>query len=581
MGVEIAAVALDGKRNSLHGTIQQDETELQVEDWSTVPEAWLTVAMARMTERECSLMLRHKIIPYCWLPHCTVYGIVDEGSLREGRRLGLTLVGRVPPELYRKLVRRFLSKRLERAAVHRLEQSKPWASAHKRLNMPQILAIGTILLISVAVAILYSPAIVMTGVQILAGLFFLMVVCLRCLCLMPLPKGQGVVAPLLRDADLPVYTVLVPLFREVSVFRQIVAALSLLDYPQDKLDIKIILEEADRPMHLAVAALNLPWYFDIIIVPTGKPQTKPRALNYAMQFSRGALVTIYDGEDIPQPNQLKLAAAQFNQAEDNMACFQAALDFFNPSENWLTRHFTTEYAALFRVILPTLAAYGLPLPLGGTSNHFRASALEAVGFWDAFNVTEDADLGIRLARHGFKAGILHSTTYEEANTQLGNWMKQRRRWLKGFLQTWLVHNRNPWLLARETGTSGFLAVQAMTLGVFLSALLHPILLLTALWNFLPGPISEITSTYFGSAASGLSLVILVAGYVSAILASKNGLQKIGALGWTSVLASIPVYWVLISVAAWMALWDFIVAPFHWHKTKHGLSHMELEPGRAK
>jgi glycosyltransferase XagB len=365
--------------------------------------------------------------------------------------------------------------------------------------------------------------------------------------------------------------VLVPLFGETKVLGKLVRALSALSYPRSKLDIKIILEEGDHAMHVAIGALQLPEHFDVIIVPAGKPQTKPRALNYAVQFARGTLVTIYDGEDIPEPSQLKLAAAQFARADDDVACLQAALDFFNPSENWLTRHFTTEYAALFRVILPALAAYGLPLPLGGTSNHFRLSALEAAGYWDAFNVTEDADLGIRLARMGYKTGILHSTTLEEANTELGNWVKQRRRWLKGFLQTWLVHNRDPILLARETGLYGFLAIQTMTLGVFASALLHPLLLAVALWNFLPDNVAEMTSTLTGSAISGLSLAVLLAGYASAITTSGKGLKRIGTVGWSSILVTIPLYWMLGSVAAWMALWDFIVAPSHWHKTQHGLT----------
>jgi glycosyltransferase XagB len=411
-----------------------------------------------------------------------------------------------------------------------------------------------------------------TGIlQLVAGLFFLMVVALRGLCMMPLPTGPGVVAPLLADDDLPVYTVLVPLFRETSVVAKLMAALSQLSYPRDKLDIKIILEEQDRLMHVAIKALDLPSYFDIIIVPTGKPQTKPRALNYAVQFARGSLITIYDGEDVPDPNQLRLAAAQFAVADEDLACLQAALNFFNPTENWMTRHFTAEYAALFRVVLPTLAAYGLPLPLGGTSNHFRRSALGAVGYWDAFNVTEDADLGIRLARHGYKTGILHSTTLEEANTELGNWMKQRRRWLKGFLQTWLVHNRNPLLLARETGFAGFMAIQAMTLGVFASALLHPLLLAVALWNFLPENVARLGESFTGSLVSGFSLALLLAGYIAAIASSSKGLARIGAFGWTSILATIPIYWMLSSVAAWLALWDFVVAPHHWHKTRHGLT----------
>ena len=574
MGVEFAAVALDWRHEVVPEPIQQDETDLQIEDWSTIPEAWLAVAVTRMTAAERELMLRHKIIPYCWLPHCTVYGIVDAGALQHGRELGLRMVGRVTPEIYRRLVRRYLAKKLEHKAVHGLARSKPWASAHRRLSVGQVTCSVVVLMASVLVTSLYSVTLVLTVLQVLACLLFMLVVFLRCMCLMPLPRGHGFVAPLLRDADLPVYTVLVPLFREISVLHKIISALSTLNYPTDKLDIKIILEENDRPMHLAVQSMELPWYFDIIIVPAGKPQTKPRALNYAMQFSRGSLATIYDGEDIPQPRQLRLAAAQFAESADDMACFQAALDFFNPAENWLTRQFTAEYAALFQVILPSLAAYGLPMPLGGTSNHFRVSALSAVGYWDAFNVTEDADLGIRLARHGYKTGMLHSTTFEEANTELGNWMKQRRRWLKGFLQTWLVHNRNPWQLLRDTGVGGFCAVQAMTLGVFLSALLHPLLLVVALVNFLPQNLKEMTSTYSGALMSGLSLVVLLGGYVSAIATSNRGLHRIGALGWTNVLLTIPLYWLLSCAAAWMALWDFAFAPFHWHKTNHGLSRID-------
>jgi glycosyltransferase XagB len=581
MGVEFVAVTDGLHRAVTIDRLQRPASEIQIQDWPDIQESWLVQAMGRMTEYEHDLMLRHKIMAYSWQPFHVVHCVVDEEAFREGQRRGLNMMGRVSPELYRKLVQRHLAKRLERKAVHELKLTKPWASAQRRLNRPQVVVALMIFLIATEIAVLHSSAVLLAIVQILACLFFLMVVCLRCLCLLPLPRGKGrAVQPLLDDA-LPVYTVLVPLFREISVLQRLVQSLTSLDYPRGKLDIKIILEEADRPMQMAVRALDLPSYFDIVIVPRGKPQTKPRALNYAMQFSRGTLATIYDGEDIPQSNQLRLAAARFAHADDDMACLQASLDFFNPSENFLSQHFTAEYAALFRVVLPTLAAYGLPLPLGGTSNHFRVSALQAVGFWDAFNVAEDADLGIRLARHGYKTGILESTTFEEANTQLGNWMKQRRRWLKGYLQTWLVHNRNPLLVMRELGMTGYAALQVITLGIFASALLHPVLLVSALWNFLPHRLAEMTSSFAGSMMSGASLVILVAGYASAMAASKAGLAKVGVLGWSRVLATIPFYWLLVSAAAWMALWDFIVAPFHWHKTRHGLSREHRKTGHIQ
>jgi glycosyltransferase XagB len=573
MGVEFAAFAPAHKDQ--HGKTQHAEPqpELYLEDWPDIPEPWLIDAARRLSAAERDLLLRHKIMAYCWLPDRVVHGLVDEGALLESRRRQLRTAGRFSVETYRRVVRRIFSAKLLRDATFGLSKAKPWASARQRLSFGQTLFFSLLLGVFAGSAVLGSASTLTSTIQIVAGLFFLMVVALRCLCLLSLPKGVGIVAPIPSDEALPIYTVLVPMFRETEVLRQLIHSLCLLDYPADKLDIKIILEESDRAMHKAVHDLKLPLSFDIIVVPTGKPQTKPRALNYAMHFARGSLVTIYDSEDVPQPNQLKLAAARFAAAGDELGCLQASLAFYNPGENWLTRQFAAEYAALFHVVLPTLGAYRLPLPLGGTSNHFRVAALTAVGGWDAFNVTEDADLGFRLARHGFETGTLDSTTYEEANTQLGNWMKQRRRWLKGFLQTWLVHNRNPLLLLRETGLAGFCVIQAMTLGIFASALLHPVLLLITLWHFMPAQMLNYPHSFFSHVISGFSLTMLLAGYVAAIWASQKGLRRIGATHWTKVLLTIPLYWLLISAAAWLALWDFIVAPFHWHKTRHGLSRM--------
>lgn len=247
------------------------------------------------------------------------------------------------------------------------------------------------------------------------------------------------------------------------MLRQLLRALVCLDYPAEKLDIKLILEETDILMQRAVAGLTLPPHFDVIVVPAGTPTTKPRALNYALQFAHGTLLTIFDAEDVPEPRQLRLAADAFAVQAPDVACLQARLAFYNPNENWLTRQFTIEYAILFDLILPALAARRLPLPLGGTSNHFRTGALRQAGAWDAYNVTEDADLGIRLARLGCDRD--HRVAHlEEANTRLPNWMRQRARSMKGFLITWLVHMREPLRLLQEVGPAAFCAIQAVTLG---------------------------------------------------------------------------------------------------------------------
>lgn len=549
-----------------------------VADFIVIPQEWLEGAVPRLSVDEQDIMLRHKVIAYVWLPEVVVYGVVNDEALQWARGQGLSVVGRVALKDYRSLVLRKLGRRVLAKAVHHLSYRSPWASAKWRMTWPQVfVSIWSVLFLALSFLMLGFKA-VWFGTSLVATVFFTVVVGLRCLCLMRLPRAVGVIAPLLKTKDLPVYTVLVPLFRETAVLPQLLHALSCLDYPEDKLDIKIILENSDKAMHRAVDDYNLPDHFDVVIVPSGKPQTKPRALNYAMQFARGELLAIYDSEDIPQPNQLRLAAAQLAASPENVACLQAALEFYNPNENWLTRHFTAEYAALFHAILPTLAAYKVPLLLGGTSNHFRVPALIAVGGWDPYNVTEDADLGIRLARFGYQTAVVHSSTYEEANPEIWNWLKQRRRWLKGFLQTWLVHNRNPLQLLQELKPAGFCVVQCMTLGIFLSSLLHPIFLLITAWNILLQQLHSTLQTPFETFMMGYSVFILITGYVSGILLSAKGLRCLRIRRWGHVLIGIPIYWLLMSVAAWMALWDFCVAPHHWHKTKHGLSRL---PGKAR
>jgi glycosyltransferase XagB len=568
MGLEYRAAAYAQSLRDTTPFLWHGLDTAPIATWDIVPLQSLELAMRRVTAEERSLILQHKLVPYAWQPDETVYAVVDESGYQHGRALGLTMAGRVLPEDYRRLLRRCFGPGLLAQTTQGLSRHMPWASSHRRLSQAQAVGLMSLAAVVSLLVVAGHGATVLVFAQAIVSLLFIAVVMLRGLLVLPPPGKPQQKALHLEDAELPVYTVLVPLFRETSVLRQLLGALGKLSYPADKLDIKIIVEEHDLAMHIALKQLELPPQYDVIIVPAGKPQTKPRALSYAMHFARGSLVTIYDGEDIPQPSQLRLAAAEFAAAPDNLACLQAALDLYNPAENWLTRQFAAEYAALFHVILPGLAAYRLPLLLGGTSNHFRVAALKAVGGWDPFNVTEDADLGVRLFRFGYVSGVLRSSTFEEAPTQLKVWVKQRRRWLKGFLQTWLVHNRHPIKLLRETGLQGFLTIQVMTIGIFASALLHPHLLLLALWHFLPG---QLPNEMPGLIFAGVGLAILLMGYASAILTSRQGLKRVGVRGWTAVLLTIPIYWLLVSYAAWMALWDFVVAPFHWHKTMHGHS----------
>ena len=248
------------------------------------------------------------------------------------------------------------------------------------------------------------------------------------------PRSQANDPPL-ADAALPRYSVLVPVFDEAEILPSLIDGLARLDYPPAKLDIVLVLEEADLATKAAMIALRLPANMRLVVVPDGMPRTKPKALNYAMQFTNGEYIVVFDAEDRPEPDQLRRAAAVFASSPAGLACLQARLNIYNVGDSWFTRQFTVEYSALFDAILPALDRLGLPVPLGGTSNHFPRAVLEEIGGWDPFNVTEDADLGIRLARLGWHTAILDSTTWEEAPQCAGQWLRQRTRWLKGWLQT--------------------------------------------------------------------------------------------------------------------------------------------------
>jgi glycosyltransferase XagB len=536
-----------------------------------VPRSWLHDAFARHAPEDDEMVLRHKIVPISWIPTMVLYGVANATALEEAWRRKLKVVGKIAPGDYRAAVRRYRGRTLIRHAVQHLWLKEPRMSARHRLTVGQAISLLGLAALVLATLVAEGPGLLLQCASLAGTLFFTLVVGLRLFCLLPSAQPPAATPARLSDSILPIYSVLVPVFRETAVLAQLVEALLAIDYPQDRLDIKLILEEDDALMHRAVAASGLPGHFEVIVVPAGKPQTKPRALNYGLQLARGSLVTIYDAEDIPDPQQLRLAAAAFHAVPNDLACLQAGLTFYNPNQNWLTRQFAAEYAALFKIMLPALAERGLPLLLGGTSNHFRRQALEAVGAWDPFNVTEDADLGLRLSRMGYRCGVLASDTLEEANMDLGNWLKQRRRWLKGFLQTWLVHMRAPGQLARNIGIDGFWTAQCMTLGVVGSALFHPFLLAFSLWSLLPANMSRLPQTASTHLLTGLGLAILIGGYIVSMAIAAKGLRAIGFSRRWPVIATLPCYWLLMSVAAWQALWDFFVRPFHWHKTRHGLT----------
>ncbi len=376
----------------------------------------------------------------------------------------------------------------------------------------------------------------------------------------PLPAKPAVLA------RLPVVSVIVALYREADIAPRLVRRLGRIDYPREHLDLILAVEEDDIQTRAALARSGLPAWMRIIVVPHGTLKTKPRALNYALDFCRGSLVGIYDAEDAPEPGQIHAIVDRFHQRGPQVACLQGILDFYNPRSNWMARCFTMEYAAWFRVILPGLDRLGLPIPLGGTTLFFRRAALEELGGWDAHNVTEDADLGMRLYRHGYRTELIDTVTEEEANCRALPWVKQRSRWIKGYMMTWRVHMRDPVRLWRDLGPKGFAGFQILFLGSLTHALLGPLLL--SFWIVslgLPHPVADALPAAAFLALIGVFLLSealnLTLGFV-ALRRTRHGFHP----AW---LLTLNAYHPLATLAAYKALWEMVWRPFYWDKTRHG------------
>lgn len=368
--------------------------------------------------------------------------------------------------------------------------------------------------------------------------------------------------------DLPIYTVLVPAFHEAEVIHRTIAALEQLDYPADRLDVKLLLEADDTETIAAARRVRSRLAADIVLVPPSLPRTKPKACNYGLTLARGELVTIYDAEDRAEPLQLRRVVAAFRQLPASVACLQAKLSYHNVGQNIITRWFTIEYTTWFSMLLPALAARGGPVPLGGTSMHVSRQVLEQVGGWDAHNVTEDADLGVRLQRMGYRAAVIDSTTLEEANSDFVNWVKQRSRWYKGYLQTWLVHMRQPRRAYRELGSSAFLGLNLVLGAIPLVAFINPVFwFLTGLW-FLLRP--DLVELLLPGPLYGAALVSMIVGNALALGINLVALRATGHRGLLRAALLSPLYWVMMSIAAIRAFLQLMVAPSFWEKSAHGL-----------
>ena len=363
----------------------------------------------------------------------------------------------------------------------------------------------------------------------------------------------------------PVVSILVPLHNEPLVVPRLINRLSRLTWPRELLDILLVVEEHDHPTRHALAACDLPRWMRVIPVPDAPLKTKPRALNFAMLFARGSIIGVYDAEDAPEPRQIHQVIQCFQNGPPTLACVQGVLDFYNARRNWLSRCFTIEYASWFRVILPGMQRLGLAVPLGGTTLFFRRDILEGLGGWDAHNVTEDADLGIRLARHGYYTQLLDTVTLEEANCRPIPWIKQRSRWLKGYAVTWLVHMRAPRQLWDQLGAWRFFGVQVLFLGTLVQFMLAP--LLWSFWLMMLG-LGHPLQSHFGA---GVMVAFVTVFLLSEAVTISVGLMALRSRAHRHLRLWLPTlhgYFPLAVLAVYKALYELIVAPFYWDKTAH-------------
>lgn len=456
--------------------------------------------------------------------------------------------------------------RLAHAAETRVAASESCRAYHSTTLQRPAAVLG----LGLGIFLLFQPAAAMVAIYSLAltAMFSANIMKFVALILMqrrtPKPRNPAIIA------HLPVVSVMVALYRESNIAAKLAARLDRLDYPRALLDILLVVEQDDQMTRNTLNTSDLPGWMRVIVVPDGTVKTKPRALNYALDHCRGSIVGIYDAEDAPEPDQIRKIVDRFHQRGPEVVCLQGQLDYYNPRSNWLSRCFTIEYASWFRMFLPGIERMGMAIPLGGTTLFFRRKALEELGGWDAQNVTEDADLGLRLFRHGYRTELIDTTTFEEANCRSFPWVKQRSRWIKGYMMTWITHMRDPHLLWQQLGPRCFIGFQVQFLGSILQSLLAP--LLWSLWLIPfgfqhPLPMAIGAGSFHLIYLAMMAAAALTIGFdIAGMRRTKHRLNPLWAL-------TLTLYHPLATLAAYKALWELMTKPFYWDKTSHG--HFDL------
>lgn len=459
-------------------------------------------------------------------------------------------------------------------AVFHLYENDPNSCAIETFTKKQVIAIGILLFIFL-VFLYFNFVDTIIGANLILNAFLLFSILFKFMLTLYGSKTELTSKvskeeiDLIKDEDLPIYTIHLPVFKESEVIQKLVWNLNSLDYPIEKIDAKLLIESDDDMTYNAVRDMKFPTNFEPIIIPYAQPKTKPKACNYGLYFSKGKYLTIYDAEDIPDSDQLKQTYKLFNKLPEDYIAIQCALNYFNKSENFLTKMFTLEYSYWFDYMLPGLDSLRIPIPLGGTSNHFKFDKLMELGGWDGFNVTEDADLGLRCYAKDYKITVLDSTTYEEANNEFFNWIRQRSRWIKGYMQTYLVHMRNPVKLYKSIGSRGFFGFQFFIGGTVFTFLSYPVLLFFLLFYFVFK--STWIEIFFPDWLIIISIINFTLGNLIMIYTNMIAIFKRSSYSLLLYALANPIYWLMHSISAYKGLNQLITKPFYWEKTNHGLT----------
>jgi cellulose synthase/poly-beta-1,6-N-acetylglucosamine synthase-like glycosyltransferase len=540
----------------------------------TIPtSAQLLEAIRRMTPNEAQQAFRYRVLPISWEPGKTGYVAAGERAKAYAKEQGLEVTAITNERMILRELQKGQAAELSQNALWGLKTRFPAHSAAQPFTAQQALwLIFAVAFVAFALmwdrqASLVAGFAAMLTLFALAGGFNLW-------CIWPAKLPHSPVSKVIPDADLPVYSVLVPLLHEGRIIEQTIAALKGLDYPAAKLDIKLILEAEDEALHKSLEDMRLPAHMEVIVVPRLKPQTKFRALSYVLPFARGELLVVYDAEGVPAADQLRRIAGAFAVAPKTVACLQAQLGYYNRNENWLTRQSAIEYAFEFMLLFPRLAKLGAPILFAGAASHYRTQTLRQVGGFDPHNVARDSGLSLRLARFGFRTAMFPSPTREEAATRLGDWMAQRIRWIRGAVQTTIVNNRSPIRMSRELGARNFLLTQIVTSVSLIAALAHPLFILWVASSFVLLLLDLPAPGRLWLFLQGLYVIVAAFAFLATMVAAVRTSLFLGRGAWITTILTLPLYWLLISLASWIAVVQYFSGVTRWVQTPHGVSRVK-------